>query len=253
MKTEFQRFVLIGQARSGTWLLTRALAQHPDVLAAGELFHYSSDVRRRMYADVLPESSSALEVHAINGELDGYFYDPVRRTRPTVQAAGFKLLYEHAGLDWARGDVAVERTSDLKVLHLVRANPFDVMCSWWIACLEQAWWNELTTRTIRIEPHTARTWLEARERRLSWTRNLDVTRPVLELDYDTFVRQPQAEIDRAFAFLGLEPHPLAPSTLARQDHRTLAEKIENFDELAAAFYGTKWEQYLCAEGRANGH
>ncbi|MCA9193779.1 MAG: sulfotransferase [Planctomycetales bacterium] len=235
------RFVILGQARSGTWFYTHLLNQHPLVIAAGELFHFSATVRREMFASILPNGDVNAELHAMNGQLRPYVYDPIAEANPNARAIGFKLLYEHADGWWARGDRCLERDTSVRVLHIVRNDPLNVLISWRIACLDQSWWGTRTTRQIWIDPASALEWLRRREQWLAWAENLRGSHAMLSVSYDQMIANPQAAMDKACDFLSIDSIAVTKPAYERQDIRQhLRDKIENYDQLVSVLENTRW-------------
>lgn len=241
MCNEVNRFVILGQARSGTWFFTHMINQHPEIIAAGELFHVSASVRREMYSAVMPGINAHRELYAMDGDLNGYFYEPISNTHRNVRAVGFKMLYEHVDGWWARGDRCLENDSTIRVIHILRRSPLDVLVSWRIACLEQEWWDKETTRRIHIDPMSALDWLQRRDKWIRWGEGLRATHSVLTLDYDMMISQPQSAINATCDFLSLRSVPVSKPNSKRQDNRQhLRDKVENYVQLAEALRNSPW-------------
>lgn len=235
---------MIGQARSGTWLTVEALNTIEGCTCAGELYHFDPSIRREMYYRAIGGDPKSSEVYAIQGDLEGYFYSRATCALPDKRALGLKVIFEHLRLPWARADVAIRRDSSIRIVHVIRDNPFDIMVSWWIACQERVWQNELTSRRIKIDPEMASYWLIERESYLDWVTELRKTHSVLEVDYLKLSTARSCVTHEMAEFLELPTPKESQPTLKKQDTRPLNEKIENFEEVFGYFKNTRWERYL---------
>jgi hypothetical protein len=126
------RFVLLGLARSGTTLLTMALAQHPAVHIFGEIFNVDKDMLPNIYSDTLhvdrvgkPASSDMINSmrHYVDGEdITRYMEDNVYYEHALNDAAvGFKLLYNQVASVAKLWEYLADR-KDIRVIHVTRTN-----------------------------------------------------------------------------------------------------------------------------------
>ncbi len=67
-----------------------------------------------------------------------------------------------------------------------------------------------------------------------------VDRPLLHLDYEDLLADPDATFHQLLAFLGLPPAPLEAATL-KNTSDDLRDVITNFTELRARYVGTRYE------------
>src|SRR5579859_5197188 len=82
------RFIILCYARTGSELLLRALAQHPQVRLYGELFHAVAGER----------GEHGVPGRSLGDDEDGatFLRNAVFREQDGASAVGFKLMYSHA-------------------------------------------------------------------------------------------------------------------------------------------------------------
>ena len=245
-------FVLVGMPRSGSTLLAAGLAEHPAVRVFGELFH--------------PDHEQRATVHALpaDGE-ESVFFDPERddaiaflrrnvfqeREGP-LAAVGFKLFGDHVmgpGSDRLFFRLRDE-IPDLRVLHIFRPNYLEMLVSLETALLTEEWvvfGPDATPAAppvrVRLDPELAQAFfarIETVDRFLADHFAGPAYHRVVYDDLDVSFGPTMA---RVFAFLGLPPRDVAPTTV-KQRNATLRERIENFDEFAAALWNTRWGRFF---------
>ena len=73
---------------------------------------------------------------------------------------------------------------------------------------------------------------------VAYATSLDL--PLLRIDYRDLMIDPPATLARVFEHIGVEPRPVAGSTL-KNTSDDLRESVSNFDELRAPYVGTEYE------------
>jgi len=132
-ETPYTRFIILAHGRTGSSLLTTLLDSHPQIIAFSELFHKDDAARNRM-------SEAVGKGIGENENPAWYLNTHVFRTYPDeIRAAGFKMLYGHAGdppwqLVWE-----YLQSSRVSVVHLKRRNLLDRYLSSRLASRSQLW------------------------------------------------------------------------------------------------------------------
>lgn len=233
---DYQRFVILGHARTGSNLLRSLLEDHPAVY-------------------VLNEKVGALRGRTIEEASAGIY----RRMPPWIKAVGFKLFYYHP-LD---GDAAAARRwfralPGMKVIHLRRRNLLRTIVSREIARQTSQWADvgrseSRESRDKRQVSFTASD-LEERFRRIRrWERECPAefgACPVLDVCFEELAADQDGQMRRVFDFLGLEGGWAVKTSFRRQNPEPVRALVANFDELAAAFAGTEWAAYFAEEEAA---
>jgi len=221
-------FVILCLGRTGSTHLQSLLDSHPRIRCFGELF--------------TPNDGSLDEVFATSPETDERRY--VERLTADLEedVVGFKLplnsLRAHPG---AREVVS---GPDLKFIRLSRGNLLALMASRRLLAqtrVPQSTHGTYGEATVHFEPDRlmrAFAKIEEHERQLD---ELAGDRPTYRLTYDELVTGVHDEpLQR---FLGVQPVELK-SWFSRVRSRPLPETIENWDEVATALTGTRFERFL---------
>lgn len=230
-----KRFVIFGQANSGSNILCQAFNNHPEVLSAGEIFHYIPEKRRSEYRRSLGFSGRDHEIYAMNGDLNGYFYDPARKQNSSPKCAGFTLLYEHCCLAWAHAELGIERDNSIIIIDIRYKNPFYLMSNWW---------KQNSMGKVHISPEAAKRWLDVRMAWLSWLEDRRETHQVIPVEYSELLANYNSVMAELFSYLELPDIVSVSPRLPIEESLRLRDKIENIAELRRQFSNSHWEQYL---------
>ena len=243
---EYQRFLILAHARSGSSLLVDALRNDPRTLSFGEIFHQTEVfitpleatealgyLRREMPLRFLKE--------AVYGGVD-----------PRIHAVGFKVFPEHLEASVRMHEVRewLAAQTDISVINLTRRNLLRYYVSLKQARINRQWQVPVGKRdvlspsiTLHVDPLDAEQTFTLREAQDASSRALFSDHPILHLHYEDLMHEAQATFARAHEFLGLEPRAVTVN-LQKQESRTLPEIIENYDELRRRWAGTQWESFL---------
>jgi LPS sulfotransferase NodH len=262
----YVRFLIIGDARTGSTLLVDALQSSPAIVCFAELFNVGVDFvpfgvegydnfdqRQRELRDRDPQSFLATRIYS--------------RHSDDVRAVGFKLLYGQAlhnpGL---MESLLADR--ELHVVHLNRRNVLRLLVSRKIARTTgvyvertRAWNDRGRLQNIARHPLQALGRLPKVASRIANKRKVDrigksvhvsaeelerfslehairfeanaqtfSNHNVLNLDYEDILSDRDAVFARTQKFLGVEPVELEPS-LRRQNPEPLRDLVANYDHL----------------------
>lgn len=246
------KFVLCAQGRSGSWWLTELLNQHPHVFCAGEVFHFEFGVQKQYYRQATGQWPGPQREHALNGDLDAFLFDRMKASKlvagepSAIAATGFKQIYEHLELPMWSAKLAIEKASNLRIIHLYRENPFECMASWWLAVQTQNWFGRAPQRKVTINITAACRYLEHRKKQMDWVDHLGRMRGLTRLSYDVLRTSTREAVADLHEFLDIDRLPQSiPSEMLRPKHRTgLSHRIENIKQLRDYFSGTEYAPYL---------
>lgn len=238
-------FIVLGRSRVGSNLLRGLLNAHPQVVAYGEVFR---DAQSRDWDHVgyfQTEAMGTLVQRDPAGFLDREMFARYPRF---VRAVGFKLFYYHArerGLDAVWPYLCGRQ--DLRVIHLTRQNILKTHLSRKRAALTGQWVKTAAapSRGSAVELDydeclrdfvETRTWEEAADREFTGHQ-------VFRLEYERLADDYSSEMLAVQDFLGVDRHPVQPSTSA-QSREPLSASIANYDELKDRFRGTPWVEFF---------
>ncbi|MGH2722693.1 MAG: hypothetical protein ACRDI0_00230 [Actinomycetota bacterium] len=239
------RYLLTCPARTGSTMLSRYLKSHPDVCAHGEVL----------------APSGPLDFYGVN-----YRVDPPlelvllgRRDRDPVaflwefvwqaggrRAVGFKGKYEELLLpQYAMVLEEISRDTDIRILHLTRDNLLERYLSQHLAVhvhgVYEAHLGDARPEQarVRLSPEECEEDFRRTEERQASFRAMLRKHEVLELSYEQLVGERKHTLARVQAFLGVQERELTTKSV-RLRTRPVREVVENYEELAKRFRGTRY-------------
>lgn len=270
---DYVRFLVLGEARTGSSVLVQALNSSPHVRCFREVFNADVD-----FVDFQMDgydNFSAQDLALRSGDPLAFLRERIFCPHPDpVRAVGFKLLY---GQVWSFPNVLDRLVEDteIRVLHLRRRNLLRALVSLQMAQRTGVWLEDrrsmlswakaltalrhplrATTRLPRLlRPATPfrkappvqvtiseqefLTFMVRTEMTASHFDNLFREHPKLTVFYEDLLDRREEVFHQAQAFLGLDPRPLTV-TLRRQNPELLRDLLANYDELYEAFRGTPY-------------
>jgi LPS sulfotransferase NodH len=242
---DYTRFIILGRSRTGSNFLRGLLNSHPGILVFGEILKNDQSVEWGL--EGYPATGRPLKLLREDGAR--FMEDAVfKKHPPAIQAVGFKLFYYHAQENLARPiwDYLHSHT-EIRVIHIKRRNMLRTHLSRRRAELTDRWYNLNGEReqeeAVTLDFEQCRQDFEQTRR---WDTDYDAFfagHPKLEVLYEPLSEDPEAEMGRIQAFLGVECRSLRPETY-RQSNLPLAQAIANFAELKTRFQGTPWEAFF---------
>ena len=272
--SDYVRFLILAEARSGSTMLKDALNSSPSVLCFSEVFNVVFD--GVMYGGVEGYDNNSAEDRALRDrDFRAFLRERIYCRHPDeVGAVGFKhLVTARAG---SVDDLLLHLAQDtqIRVLHLRRRNILRRKVSRKLAEATGIWAEparpKLTpARVLRSARHPR--WVATRLRRfiqlaqpnrkiarlrvsvtaeelyfaIIWAKqnaahyhDLFRDHQVLTLFYEDLVEQQDETFRQAQEFVGVEPGPLTVS-LVKQNPEPLPELLSNYDELFEAYRNSK--------------
>lgn len=248
-------FILLGTARTGSTLVGNALADHPEVLYYGEIFHRQLD---RRAAEAARETIGLgvrrdlpLGLPVCRNEDDGQTYlERLFSQGVGWPAVGFKLFYDQA----RNGPIArvweyLAASKALKIVHLQR-NWLETFVS-----LKRAWqtgtWHStrpLELPPIEVDRGECQEYFETLERAQALVQSLLDTHAVLNVEYADLAPDFPAGMRSICKFLGVDPRFEFKAHIARLGTRPLPEDVANYFDLCAHFAATRWSRFFSQRG-----
>lgn len=222
------RFIILADLRTGSTLLSASLDRHPAIRCYGELFH------ERDFDDNRPDGCdrTALDAAAL---LDRAWGSGGRR------AVGFRAMLDHPPASRPQWRDLWERLAacpDLGVIHLRRRDRLAQYASLMIAASTGVFHPSPQTPAIppehrprvRIDPDRFRTWAAAQQAREQERLRILGHHRLLALSYERLTGD-WVRVTRYIQHFLEVPLVRLPQVKHKQEHRALAEAIENYDEL----------------------
>ena len=251
-----EKFVLMANRRTGTSLMIDCLNSHPRIhctkrafgvekrfanpdenhQSGGYFLYRTGSLKRRLRHVFAP------------GGLIAEFLDReiFVQAQPGTDVIGFRLLYEKVRRHPQLLDLM--RSRNMKVIHLVRENILKTYISTITAPLHKMYHPregaEIRTVSIEVDIPRMLRELDRRERLVEEMRRAVDGLPVLEISYESFVRDRDAEAARILPHLGLDVDTPLVSDLVKINPSSMRDVILNYDAVAAALSGTRHAVHL---------
>lgn len=245
------RFVLTGQARTGSTMLGSALGAHPDVVMHGELFgevstplnFYGID-ERLPWPTPLENYLKQLRDHDIVGFLERYVYAKTGRS-----AVGYKFKFEEFSR-WPKVADYIERTRP-KLIYIRRQNLWQRYLSGRETLITDSYNSaDSISRSLSaareqapITPAEIQGAFEAEERLDHEFRTRFAPHPVLEVTYEDMLADFIGTMVRTCAFLEIDFVETVPFVTRRKAERKV-HRLINFPLIRKHFAGTKYAQFF---------
>lgn len=266
--TDYNKFVIIGQARSGTTYLQTSLDSHPRIVSRGEVFN-------------LP-SKSKHALHELVSDPVAYIDKRIFRPFPDrVGAVGFKMVYDQIGEDnlsaqkFEAGDrsehikikldalyrylqenydveevkqrlagflIHLKNDPTIRIIHAKRRNKLETLVSEKLARRTGVWnstQGAYGSGLIRIDREECMAFFQTVDALERHYAALFRHHPMVEVYYETAIADPESTLGTIQDFLGVERQTLT-TPLEKQNRRTPQEVVENYSELQDYFKHTEW-------------
>jgi LPS sulfotransferase NodH len=243
---DYQKFIILGRARTGSNMLRGLLNSHSQIVAFGELFR-STDSIGWDYPGYRSQPQHMLAL--IRDNPISFLETKVFKEFPQhVSAVGFKIFYAHAQDDqWKPVWSHLRQKKEIKVLHLKRRNILRTHFSLQRVEKTGKWRNATDMKEEKVS-----IWLDYEECRQAFTRTreretqydaLFEEHQKMELLYEELSHNYTSEMKRIQHFLGVDCEIVKPITY-KQSQQPLSEAIANYYELKERFQGTPWEEFF---------
>jgi LPS sulfotransferase NodH len=248
------KFIVLTTQRSGATFFIKCLSGHPQIQCRHETI-FSQRNRFKFFSFDSPGSfyyqyrSSSLgrqlahwfqRKHLIHNCLDDYL-----RTLPNnAKAIGFKVSYNQ--VEKYPAIAAWIREHDVRIIHLVRNNLLKRFLSHQTSRARGLAHATQPVKPIKIHVQirklgkdlTRRAWL------IEKYRTMFADKPYLEISYESFVANRDADTRKVLQFLGIDEFMPLESDLVKLNPDSLEDIIENYEEVVRALQGTTFEKYL---------
>jgi LPS sulfotransferase NodH len=225
------RFLIVTTGRTGSELLVSLLDSHPRIRCDSEIL----SIPRAFPGQLVLRRSALARAHGL--------------------AYGFKLVAEHARLQSPHDREGFLRgfaDQGFRIVVLERRDLLQQVVSS-VRGIETQHHHRLGERDefrpMQVDPVAVLCALAWFEESVNFVRSALAGVPVLDLVYEDDLleaEQQQRTADRVCTFLGLPPAPVK-TDLVKIAPRSLADQLENFDEVAALLSATRFARLLAPD------
>jgi LPS sulfotransferase NodH len=221
-----QRFVIVGNARTGSNYLLDGLKSSPAI---------------RMYHEIFASHN-----RQVGKDFEKILSTLYQYESKSTKLVGFKVFYNHLTDEEWKKLVALR---DLKVIHLTRWNRLRTVISLEIAFKTGQWTKagnigESREKRVMLEPLKLMKRLEQIEEGEEAIRVRFCDRQMLEITYEELVRSPDEVFGSIGAYLGVDGIDPGKIRLKKQNPEPLSELIMNYDEIESVLKNTRFTEYL---------
>lgn len=247
-RKRYQKFIILGTARTGSTLLRSLLNSHGEVIAFGELFRNLEDIGW----DLMPyqEELQSVEIKKLRLKYPVAFLKrAVFAQYPNnIRAVGFKIFYYQAQENsqktlwtWLR------KNQDLKVIHIKRRNYLKTLASLTKAHKTNKWYRanpeDCDNSPISLTYERCLEYFNWLQDTSIYHDELFERERKIDIYYEDLAGNFSSEMRKVQDFLYLSHEPLIPSTLKQSD-QGLSEVISNYFELKLQFKDTPWFKFF---------
>ena len=222
---DYTKFIVLGYARTGSTYLMAGLNTIPSI---------------KMYHEVLAGHN-----RKIGEGYDKIFSSCFSKVDKDIKWVGFKLFYYHLSDEEKQ---KFFRISDAKIIHLKRLNKLRTIVSFAKANKTKQW------AVTNNAPHDAKVHIDTsllkdRINKILYYEDLFEKKmkntSVLNVAYEHLAANPNEEFNRITNYLGCTDHvDLTKIPFKKQSNKTLAEEIENYQEVHDLLINTDFREYL---------
>lgn len=227
---KYNKFVIIGHARTGSNFLANILRSSNQCRCVGEVF---AD-HRRTHGEGFEQI-----IHNVYG-----------LKRRALKAVGFKLFYYHlTSNEWNK----MAKINNLKIIHLTRENILRTILSLKIALKYNYWYlskneheKKHQKKHVKLEISTLLSEIYQIVEYENYINQRFKNNFIMRISYEKMVTNTNHEMSRIFKELGLENHGSFNINSSRQNPEKLSDLISNYDEVNTLLRCTRYK-YLLTE------
>lgn len=249
------RFVVVADRRTGTSLLLDTINSHPEVECVKRAFGLEKRVKNPTpdrhsggYFLYRTRSLGRRWRHFTDrrASIAGFLEEDVFGSRRHLSAPGFRLLYGAARIYPEITDWVLEH--ELRVIHLTRENLLKRLVSERTAPLHKMHHPregaEIKTVKITLDSKETLRTLERAAAKVEAMHERFARLEPLHVVYEELSANREHETYRVLDFLGVPTDRPVGSDLVKINPDSVAELVENHEELCAALAGTRFERFL---------
>jgi len=244
---DYQKYVIIGTARTGTTMLWSYLNSHPEILCLRGVFGATQKINFGKYYDSLPDE--CFDVKLINQRntqpvefLEKYVFKNYQRD---YKAVGLKYFYDHdKHLDDKNSLINYFiKNKDIKIIHVKRTNLLKTLYSYKRALNNKNWHGqEMNEFKIELSINECEIYFNEITKQQQQFDALFKGR-IFQVNYEKFISKTSEILDDVQTFLGVS-NQIQQNEIKQNVNRPLNQVILNFEKLKKHFNNTVYSQYF---------
>ena len=243
---QYQPFIILGTARTGSTMLWSYLNSHPDILCLRGVYGSTSKINFGKFYGELPEEYHSSELIKLRNErpiefLENYVWKEYSKP---FKAVGFKYFYDHdRHLSNKEEVISYFKTNRaVKFLHLKRDNLLATMFSYKRALAQQQWTKANTDFRTSITVQECNDYFQQILKIQNQFDELFSDR-TLKVSYDNLLKATERTLQEVLDFIGVKAISLTTETNKNRETK-LSDCITNYTELKTHFKSTDYAKYF---------
>jgi len=250
-----EKFVLLADRRSGTTLVIDCLNNLPRVHCEKRAFGIDKKIKNPtkdkhngmffLYREGVWKRQLRFYLQR-QGLIKDFLNDEIFIPGQTEDIRGFRLIYgkveQHPEI------LRSLKGTGTKIIHLIRENVLKTHISFKAAPIHKMHHprkgDKVSHVRLHLDPDTIQHELTKRIKWIDHKKALIKDMPNLEVSYEDFVQDRQAQAARIQPFLGMDEVLPFESDLVKINPDKLADVIDNYEEIRDALTGTQFEKFL---------
>lgn len=244
--TPYQRFVIIGTARTGSSLLWSYLNSHPDILCMRGVFGSTNKINFGKFYIGLPSECNSLKLVKERNQYPIEFLEEYvfKKYYQKYKAVGFKYFYDHNRHLLNKHGLTdyFSKDKEVKFIHVKRRNLLAGLYSYKRALVQQNWTSanayfQTEISTSECENHFDNTI----EQQKQFDRLFD--NRTFEIIYEDFINRTPETLNELQNFLGL-PLTILNTETKKNENGNMSEMVTNYTHLKHYFKDSKYRTYF---------
>lgn len=243
---QYQPFIILGTARTGSTMLWSYLNSHPNILCLRGVYGSTNKINFGKFYGELPEEYHSSELIKLRNErpiefLENYVWKEYSKP---FKAVGFKYFYDHdRHLSNKEEVISYFKTNRaVKFLHLKRDNLLATMFSYKRALAQQQWTKANTDFRTSITVQECNDYFQQILKIQNQFDELFSDR-TLKVSYDNLLKATERTLQEVLDFIGVKAISLTTETNNNRETK-LSDCITNYTELKTHFKSTDYAKYF---------
>lgn len=238
----YNKFIIIAHARSGSSMLIGALRGHPQIMGFGEIFH-----PKEITFNIQDYDNNSIQLLSLRNNYPVEFLNHFifSSYKENIKAVGFKVFPEQIDNNsFRRIWQWLDEHRDVKMVFLTRQDLLATHTSRLVARKDGKYAikkeEQRSITTVKIDPKNLLEELEKRKYYNKEVKKYIKDHDCMEITYEELTQNLSYYLKKIQRFIGVDVNHLAVKSI-KQEIRSLENVIENYDELKLFFKATEWE------------
>ena len=249
-KWKYEKFVILGTARTGTTMLLSYLNSHPEILCLRGVFGATNKINFGKKYDNLPDECTDQKLIENRNTKPREFIQKYvfKNYSENYKAVGLKYFYDHDRHLLNKNELIdyFTENNDIKFIHIKRDNLLAILYSYKRALSNQNWHlQEKTNFKTEIKIKECENYFTEIKKQYKRFDKLFGDR-IFSIVYEDFVKKPTKILQELQNFLNVSPK-IQENGIKKNINLPLSQAIINYTELKTHFKNTEFEIFFEAQ------